>query len=412
MASAHGGAAGAALLAGGPLGALGAVGLPALGGLGQLLPGSAMGLVPTPQTAQQAAQINRQARRLYVGNIPPGVSDQDLVEFFNEAMIKASVVQPDHRPVVSSQLNPDKSFSFIEFSTIDEATSGMALDGITMNGISLKVRRPKDYVSPPTALAPPSGIHIPGIVSTNVPDSPNKIFIGGLPAYLNEAQVKELLTAFGPLKAFNLVKDAATGNSKGYAFFEYLDASVTDRACQGLNGMKLGDKTLLVQRANIGAKQDGTGGIMMPMSPGALNPSPSAASLLNLQVPAATLLSGMLLGQPQAETRVLQLLNLVRPEELVSDEDHADIMEDVRQECEKYGNVLSVTIPRPALTDDGKLDPTQAVDGLGRVFVEFADQEDASRAQSNLAGRKFGGHVVLTSYLDEDDYDQRDFSRH
>ncbi len=104
----------------------------------------------------------------------------------------------------------------------------MALDGITMNGMTLKVRRPKDYVSPPTAQAPASGgLHIPGIVSTNVPDSPNKIFIGGLPSYLNEAQVKELLTAFGPLKAFNLVKDAATGNSKGYAFFEYLDASVT-----------------------------------------------------------------------------------------------------------------------------------------------------------------------------------------
>lgn len=103
----------------------------------------------------------------------------------------------------------------------------MALDGITMNGISLKVRRPKDYVPPPTAQTSPSGLHIPGIVSTNVPDSPNKIFIGGLPSYLNEVQVKELLTAFGPLKAFNLVKDSATSNSKGYAFFEYLDASVT-----------------------------------------------------------------------------------------------------------------------------------------------------------------------------------------
>jgi RNA recognition motif-containing protein len=46
------------------------------------------------------------------------------------------------------------------------------------------------------------------------------------------------------------------------------------------------------------------------------------------------------------------------------------------------------------------------------VFVEFADREDAARAQSNLAGRKFNGHVVLTSYFDEDDYEQRDFSRH
>jgi len=369
-----------------------------------------IGLVSPQQNAQQAAQINRQARRLYVGNIPTGVTDQDLVEFFNEAMAKAGVLhQPEHRPVVSSQLNPDKSFSFIEFSTIDEATAGMALDGITMNGISLKVRRPKDYVPPPTAQTTPSGIHIPGIVSTNVPDSPNKIFIGGLPAYLNESQVKELLTAFGPLKAFNLVKDSTTGNSKGYAFFEYLDASVTDRACQGLNGMKLGDKSLLVQRANIGAKAQEAG---MPMSPGTISASPSAATLVNLQVPAATLLSGMFMSQPQGETRVLQLLNLVQPEELVSDSEYEDIMKDVREECEKYGKVSSIAIPRPALDPDGKIDPATPVDGLGRVFVEFEEKDDAVRAQTNLAGRKFNGHVVLTCYFEEDEYAKRDFSRH
>lgn len=38
--------------------------------------------------------------------------------------MKAGVMPADHLPVVSSQLNPDKSFSFIEFSTIDEATAG------------------------------------------------------------------------------------------------------------------------------------------------------------------------------------------------------------------------------------------------------------------------------------------------
>lgn len=42
-------------------------------------------------------------------------------------------------------------------------------------------------------------------------------------------QVKELLTSFGPLKAFNLVKDSATGLSKGYAFCEYVDINVTDQ---------------------------------------------------------------------------------------------------------------------------------------------------------------------------------------
>ena len=45
-------------------------------------------------------------------------------------------------------------------------------------------------------------------------------------------QVKELLTSFGPLKAFNLVKDSATGLSKGYAFCEYVDINVTDQVPQ------------------------------------------------------------------------------------------------------------------------------------------------------------------------------------
>lgn len=60
--------------------------------------------------------------------------------------------------------------------------------------------------------------------------------------------------SFGPLKAFNLVKDGATGLSKGYAFCEYNDPSVTQPAIQGLNGMQLGDKKLIVQLASVGAK--------------------------------------------------------------------------------------------------------------------------------------------------------------
>ena len=92
------------------------------------------------------------------------------------------------------------------------------------------------------------------MISTVVSDSPNKLFVAGLPNYLNDEQVKELLTSFGQLKAFNLVKDTTTGLSKGYAFAEYLDTTITDQAIAGLNGMQLGDKKLIVQRASVGAK--------------------------------------------------------------------------------------------------------------------------------------------------------------
>ena len=87
----------------------------------------------------------------------------------------------------------------------------MAFDGIIFLNGPLKIRRPKDYGGiDPTVV----GVHVPGVVSTNVPDSINKIFVGGLPTYLNEEQVQELLKSFGALKAFNLVRENGNGPSK------------------------------------------------------------------------------------------------------------------------------------------------------------------------------------------------------
>lgn len=38
--------------------------------------------------------------------------------------------------------------------------------------------------------------------------------------------------SFGHLRAFNLVKDSATGLSKGYAFCEYADVVMTDQVIE------------------------------------------------------------------------------------------------------------------------------------------------------------------------------------
>jgi len=87
----------------------------------------------------------------------------------------------------------------------------MAFDGIIFINSPLKIHRPKDYGGPEMI---PVSVHIPGVVSINVPDSINKVFVGGLPAYLNEEQVQELLKSFGELKAFNLVWENGNGPSK------------------------------------------------------------------------------------------------------------------------------------------------------------------------------------------------------
>ncbi|KAG0749390.1 hypothetical protein G6F57_005119 [Rhizopus arrhizus] len=349
------------------------------------LPGQVVG-TRTPQSFQPPPVNNKfddsrilaanttatkQARRLYVGQIPPGLEEKPLADFFNATMHQLQM--QDRTPVAAVQINHEKSYAFVEFQTAEQATACMAFDGIMFQGQQLKIRRPKDYQPPAEG---DISMQLPGLVSTNVPDTPNKIFIGGLPVYLNDDQVIELLKSFGELRAFNLVKDATTGANKGFAFCEYADPSVTDLACQGLNNMELGDRKLIVQRASVGAKHIPPDYMSGPMLPANYVPVTSA--------------------KEDDATRVLQLMNMVTPEELEDDEEYQDIWEDIAEECAKFGNVLDMKIPKPQ--------KDQEVPGCGLIFVRFETKDQTLDALRALAGRKFADRTVVATFIDEQNY--------
>ena len=136
--------------------------------------------------------ITRQARRLYIGNIPFGCSEEEMMEFFNNQMQSCNFAQASGNSVLAVQINLDKNFAFLEFRSIDETTAAMAFDGINFKGQSLKIRRPHDYQPMPGMSEQPQAPTVPGVVSTVVTDSAHKIFIGGLPNHLTEDQVKGL----------------------------------------------------------------------------------------------------------------------------------------------------------------------------------------------------------------------------
>jgi splicing factor U2AF subunit len=169
----------------------------------------------------------RQSKRLYVGNVGPEATDQNMADFFNQKMREHKfAVDLPGEPVANIQVNHDKSYAFVEFRIPEEATSAMAFDGIIYQGIPLKIRRPKDYVGPE---GPLGTLYVPGVVGTTVADTPNKVYIGGLPTYLQDEQVMELLKSFGELKSFNLVKEGGgqTGVSKVSADFRFVSAPRT-----------------------------------------------------------------------------------------------------------------------------------------------------------------------------------------
>lgn len=98
---------------------------------------------------------------MYVGNIPFGVTEEEMMEFFNQQMHLSGLAQAAGNPVLACQINLDKNFAFLEFRSIDETTQAMAFDGINFKGQSLKIRRPHDY-QPMPGMTDTAAITVPG----------------------------------------------------------------------------------------------------------------------------------------------------------------------------------------------------------------------------------------------------------
>lgn len=372
---------------------------------------------------------DKNVRRVYVGNIPHGTTDVELLDFFNTTLRQAGVINDPGDFAIGGSMNYERGFMFMEFRSAAEATWGMALDGVRFKGSVLRVRRPNNYVLPP-GVEREEIPHIPGIVSTNVADGPNKVFIGGIASVLEDDQVQSMLSQFGELKAFNLVRDTRTGIAKGYAFCEFADPNVTELAIEGLNGIEVAGKKLVVQRASSGAQrqsggmQDGSGPFGLSMI--SIDPNDpmrgGIANILNPQMPVQTALNMMQTTIPNLNytpTRILVLLNMVTEEELENEDEYDWISGAVHMEVSKYGTVKSVIIPQPVKEKPSDVEGQTVEEresirhkrnidaGVCKIFVEYASVEDAQRAQNSLQGRRFLGRVVITSFHPEDQYANR-----
>ncbi|KAJ2975275.1 hypothetical protein NQ176_g5604 [Zarea fungicola] len=346
------------------------------------------------------ANNSRQARRLLVSNLPAGTTDEALVSYFNLQLNGLNVIESTD-PCALSQLSNDKSFAVLEFKNTGDATVALALDGSSMEADDahtgdgphgLSIRRPKDYVMP---AVPDEIMYNPDVVSNSVPDTINKLCITNIPPFLTEDQVLELLAAFGKPKAFVLVKDRSTEESRGIAFAEYAEpANANEPALNTLNGMDVGGQKLKVVKACVGGTQ---------------------VANFDAGINAISNLAGQ--GNGGDATRVLQLLNMVTAEELMDNEDYegnecfrlteqlgsitdntAEICDDVRDECSKYGTILEIKVPRPA-------GGSRQSAGVGRIFVKFETTEATTIALNKLAGRKFADRTVVTTYFPEENFD-------
>jgi len=345
----------------------------------------ALGLPLERMQAQVPSQIGSDQNKckIYVGfgNHPITPKENELRQFFNATMIAAQGI--DRKPgdsVIGVSINPERPYGFISFRSIEEAEQSLSLDGIAYRGQPLRLARASHAGgNAPTRAAMPVNIKPLDvtqfkIMSTNVQDGPNKIYIGGLPSALSSTQIQELLQTYGQLKAFYLFSDNVTGVSKGYAFANR-DPTVTQTAIRGLNGLQVGDRRIVVKLADSGAGQGNPLRVMSELGLGRQNTVPPS--------------------------EVVCFLQMVTEADLIDESEYKGIIEDIRDEAEKFGSVHNIVIPRPI--------PGKKVQGVGKVFVAMGTIEAATQVKKALEGRQFLGRTVLATFYNKQKFNAQEF---
>jgi RNA recognition motif-containing protein len=78
-----------------------------------------------------------------------------------------------------------------------------------------------------------------------------KLYIGGIPADMDEMALAQMVGMHGDIATLKIVRDKMTRKSKGYAFVEMVNEEGAAAAADALNKTVMGDKILDVKPADL-----------------------------------------------------------------------------------------------------------------------------------------------------------------
>jgi len=83
------------------------------------------------------------------------------------------------------------------------------------------------------------------------------IFVGNLAYSTTEAELESAFGAFGVVERVTIVRDRATGQSRGFAFVEMTDSGEATKAIAALNSREINGRTLNVNEARPREERSG-----------------------------------------------------------------------------------------------------------------------------------------------------------
>jgi len=385
-------------------------GLPGMANLAGManLPGmAAMGMAG----GTAAPMNNKKQRELYVGNLPSGISEPMLKELFSQILQACEGFNAALGPaVLNVQLCGGGTYAFVEFRDETMCETARQFTGMVLSSKNLRLNHPNGYVPPPVPVKvltpPPSLLQKFGLGSAGALDTggavqqlataridnkkARELYVGNLTvgavtaAMLKELFNAPLLTLPGGESAdgFPPVIDARVDAGGKFAFVEFREEHLATTALSLFNTMELCGRPMQVARPSGYAPPAGSAAPpgQLPVPLGATPPVPPPPP-----------------PPPQPPpTRHLRLENLLTEAVMNDEAELRECLEDIRNECERFGPVASFVVPRQ---DELHGHPQ---DDVGKCFVRYESVASAASAQRELHGRDFDGNTVKATFLPEE----------
>jgi RNA recognition motif. (a.k.a. RRM, RBD, or RNP domain) len=284
----------------------------------------------------------------------------------------------------------------------------LSLNGIPFLGAVLKISRPSKYTGPPMPARTwqsLTGQQLPvGVALDAEQEKVNReLFVGNTTPEMTESMLRDFLGNAMLQVGLNILPGnpiSACRVSGKFAFIELRSPQEAANALNLTNIPFMGTQLRVGRPSKWNGPPDHHGNwedILAKYMSGELQLGDAA---IGTMVPpaAAAALPPSSFEPTNPPSRVVELKHMLSEQDLENEEEYNAILEDTREECSQFGQLISVIIPKANEI------------GATKIFLEYTSTNDAQKAIDGLRGRTFDGRKVVAEFFDEIRFAAKDYS--
>jgi len=171
------------------------------------------------------SQDNDKCTRVFVGNLPFTIEDDDIKRIFKDCGTITNIVWIEDKATKRF-----KGCGVLEFDSLASAEKAIALDKTELQGRQLNVQYSKPLGDPnPTGEANKKQASFVDAPLSEKPEGCTTCFVGNLSFAIEEDDIRKFAEDCGEIKAIRWVYHKDTGDFKGCGFVEFHEAEAADK---------------------------------------------------------------------------------------------------------------------------------------------------------------------------------------